>query len=64
MTVSKFLSFGFFTLHTLQTVLVTLKLSGSLSWSWWQVLFPFTAPAVIAGVFALWVISVAVYSGK
>jgi len=64
MNVSKILSFGFFTLHTLQTVLVTLKLSGSISWPWWQILLPFWGPAIILGVFVMWAIFAALSSEK
>ncbi len=39
---------GFLTLLLL--VFITLKLTGVITWSWWLVTLPFTAPLVLAGV--------------
>ena len=39
------------TVSTIQTILVTLKFVGAISWSWWWVLSPLWIPLVILAIF-------------
>lgn len=51
-------------LEILLIVFITLKLTGTIAWSWWWVMSPFWIPlvlVVIAGV--LWVVSAGLRNG-